>query len=273
MVALIDGDILAYRYAYAFQTDTDWGDVQSRGVDLAGAKQELDAFVSWVQAKTATEDALIALSDLWNFRLKVTKTYKANRQKTERPELIDKLKQHMMRTHETAIHQWLEADDVIGIYMTTHPGEFICCTIDKDLKQIPGEHFNWNHDKRFRVTLEEADAFFYRQIISGDPTDGYGGCPGYGEGKAEEIVREPTRLVPYQYVFKKGSRKGESETRYEKVKTESIWEAIVSRYEEKGLTEADALITARLARILRCGEYDFDREEVKLWSPTQPCCC
>ena len=36
---------------------------------------------------------------------------------------------------------------------------------------------------------------------------------------------------------------------------------------EKGLTEADALVNARLARILTADDYDFDKKQPKLWSP------
>ena len=37
--------------------------------------------------------------------------------------------------------------------------------------------------------------------------------------------------------------------------------------EKQGLTEEDALLQARVARILRDGEYDYNKEEVVLWKP------
>ena len=38
-------------------------------------------------------------------------------------------------------------------------------------------------------------------------------------------------------------------------------------HEGKGLTEYDALMTARLARILRSGDYNVLNHKVTLWSP------
>lgn len=267
MIALIDGDILAYRFSYAFQEDYDWQDCTSTVLDLDGAKRELDIFVKDLLEKTNTSNAVIALSDWRNFRLKLTKTYKENRADIERPKLLDDLKVYMREEYDAMSADWLEADDYIGIWVTAWPDTYICCSLDKDLDQIPGQHYNWNHDKLYTVTEEEADAFFYQQALSGDPTDGFGGCPGYGPTKAKKLVANPTLLVPYEYEFQKGKRKGQTETRYEEVETDSVWAAIINRYNTKGLSEKDALLTARLARILRAGEYDWATNEVKLWTP------
>jgi DNA polymerase-1 len=42
----------------------------------------------------------------------------------------------------------------------------------------------------------------------------------------------------------------------------------VETFEEKGMTEDDALVNARLAKILTADDYDFQRKEPKLWSPS-----
>ena len=46
------------------------------------------------------------------------------------------------------------------------------------------------------------------------------------------------------------------------------WKAVVEAFKEKDLTEEDALVNARLARILTADDYDFERKEPKLWSPS-----
>jgi hypothetical protein len=43
------------------------------------------------------------------------------------------------------------------------------------------------------------------------------------------------------------------------------WDTVVEAYEKAGLTEDDALVTARLARILRA--EDYDGVNIKLWEP------
>ena len=45
------------------------------------------------------------------------------------------------------------------------------------------------------------------------------------------------------------------------------WKAVVETFEEKGLTEEDALINARLARILTTSDYDQGKKEQILWQP------
>lgn len=133
----------------------------------------------------------------------------------------------------------LEADDVMGILMTKYPGKYILASIDKDLRQIPGQHYNWDKDEFKEVSLDEGNLFFYTQILTGDPTDGYSGCPNIGPKRAERILAS----------------------------AKDVWKAIVKTYEAKGLTEWDAIVTARVARILRASDYNFKTGKIRLWKP------
>ena len=45
-----------------------------------------------------------------------------------------------------------------------------------------------------------------------------------------------------------------------------MWEAVVKRYEMMKLDKKFALLQARLARIIRANEYNFERER-PLWQP------
>jgi len=74
------------------------------------------------------------------------------------------------------------------------------------------------------------------QTLMGDSTDNYKGCPKVGLKTAEKILAE-----------------------------NSTWETVVAAFEKAGLSEEDALENARLARILRDGEYNNETGEVKLW--------
>ena len=40
----------------------------------------------------------------------------------------------------------------------------------------------------------------------------------------------------------------------------------MAAFEKKGLTESDALVQARVARILRASDYDFAAKKPILWS-------
>ena len=46
------------------------------------------------------------------------------------------------------------------------------------------------------------------------------------------------------------------------------WTTVVKAFTDKGLTEDDALLNARLARILTIDDYDTKRQEPILWTPT-----
>ena len=81
------------------------------------------------------------------------------------------------------------------------------------------------------------------QVLTGDATDGYPGLPGLGPVGAEKVLLGRDLLDELK-----------------------CWEAIVAAYVKKGLTEADALVQARMARILRAEDYSAYKG-VKLWEP------
>jgi len=238
---LIDGDILLYRFAHSNEYSVSWGEgVDSRIVNADEAQFDCAMFIQRMEEKLGTDDTVIIFSGKNNFRYSVLPSYKHNRVGLVKPELYSILKEYLIRNHTTKEKETLEGDDVMGILATRWPGHFIIATIDKDLQQIPGKHFNWNTDKQYTVTEEDANRYFYRQILTGDSCDGYTGIPGCGPKKAEKI------LAGYE-----GSE----------------WGAILGAYEAAGLTETDALQQARVARILRASDYDFKKKEIILWQP------
>ena len=114
----------------------------------------------------------------------------------------------------------LEADDSLGIYATANPG--CCISPDKDMRQIPGLLYDLKNDP-ITITPEEGHKWHFIQTLAGDQTDGYAGVPGYGVKTSSKLFEE------------KGY----------------YWETIVHAFESKGLTETDALLNARLAKILK----------------------
>ena len=193
----------------------------------------------------------VCLGSSKNFRKKLQPEYKHFRKKTKKPKLRFDLVQYVSMNYNVISWDTLEADDVMGI-MSTGPllkklGTPVIISIDKDMKQIPGYLFNPNKDTKIKeVTNEEADYFFYLQILMGDPADGYKGIPGVGSKKGEAILENAGGM---------GTENG------------VLWGAVLDAYLEKGMTEEDALLNARMARILRWEDYDYDRKEIRLWSP------
>ena len=74
--------------------------------------------------------------------------------------------------------------DALGIYATKFPGNIIVSP-DKDMKQIPGQLYNF--DDVFTITPEQGAKWHLLQTMAGDNTDGYSGVPTIGVKRAEKI--------------------------------------------------------------------------------------
>lgn len=127
-----------------------------------------------------------------------------------------------------------------------HDLRYIIATIDKDLDQIPGWHYNYLKQVHYVQSAADARAFFFQQCLSGDATDGIPGCWKIGETKAIAFL---------------GKWSGHSDG--------AIWEAIVREYAYSqkvagcpyvgGDPAAVALETARLVYL--------QQKEGELWNP------
>ena len=245
-VALIDADIVAYQFAAAAQKVYQW-DTDTRSVDITRSDEDIIrdtvAYLESIVETIKADDMIICLSDpKWNWRKKVLPSYKGNRQ-GPKPEKLMWLKDYLAKEYRSFIRSTLEADDVMGI-LSTHPtlvpGEKVIVSTDKDMKTIPGWLFNPDKDKTPRlIDADEADWWHLYQTLTGDTTDGYKGLPGIGDAKARKILDT----------------------------TGPRWAAVLDAYLAKGLTEEDALVQARVARICRAEDYDFRKREVILWTP------
>ena len=61
-------------------------------------------------------------------------------------------------------------------------------SIDKDLLQIPGRHYNWVSGEHVTVSARDGHLALGRQILSGDPTDNVPGLKGVGPVKAAKYL-------------------------------------------------------------------------------------
>lgn len=253
--ALIDGDVFAYRIAAAHETAIVLPDGRAvLDADLGEAKEALDDLLTSFRDRLAAKKVLVALSVPRCFRYDVLPSYKGNRKTVRKPILLSGLKQHLTDQWGAKTKPKLEADDILGIWATSPQlkGKKVVVTIDKDLKQIPG--WNWNpfaDETPVLIDEHRADYWHLRQALMGDVTDGYKGCPGIGPKKTDAILETmPRGPVDPEMTW-----------------VEWAWSLVVSAYQSKGLTEADALQQARVARICRATDYDFDKQEAILWTP------
>ena len=249
---LIDGDTLIFEACAAHEYEAQWdywlwtlhGDFE---ITVNHFKDTLAAIVKGLKA----DRTIIALSDEKRWRPQVMPMYKANRKKTRKPVTYLPLREWCRETHEVFQRPTLEGDDVLGI-LATHPslikGEKIVVSIDKDMKTIPGLHLNYSEARGsddyesfvVRRAVEDADWFHMFQTLTGDKTDGYPGCPGIGPVNAEKLLAGPSQ---------------------------TWWPTVIAAYAKKGLGEEVALQNARVARICRHTDYDYEKKEVIPWTP------
>jgi len=235
MKLLIDADFIVYKACAAAESEVDFGDdvilVTSNFSDaLSATNRELTK----IKNKLGSFSSMILFfSDSINFRKKILPAYKGHRNR-KKPcgykRVINKLKTE----YKVIIKPTLEADDSMGIYATKYPGNIIVSP-DKDMKQIPGRLYNF--DETFTITSEEGNKWHLIQTLAGDQTDGYGGVSGIGVKRAVSLFED----------------KGYS------------WKTVIEAFDND--TE-EALVNARLARILTVDDYDFKRKQPILWSPS-----
>lgn len=248
MRLLIDGDILAYKACMLKEVAVDWGDDLWT---LHCYENEVRAYILdellALKQDTGADRYTIFLSSDHNFRKIVDPTYKSNRANVRKPICLRSVKQWMIVELDAVVYANVEADDAIGIEATKYDDTAIV-SIDKDLRTIPCQLWNEKEKVFQTITEEAADYNFITQALTGDTTDGYGGCPKVGPKTAEKILHPP---------------KGTERT------LEWMWDQTIAAYFKAGLGPEYALSQARLARILRDGEYDEKTSQPILWTPPE----
>ena len=237
MKILCDADFIVYKACAAAETEVDFGNdvilVTSSFRDAYSAtKRELTK----LQNKLGSfSDIILFFSDSVNFRKKILPEYKGHRNR-KKPCGYKRVINALKDEYKVIIKPTLEADDSMGIYSTKYPGNIIASP-DKDMRQIPGQLYNF--DETFTIEPNAGATWHLIQCLSGDQTDGYGGVPGIGVKRAATLF----------------DKEGYS------------WKTAVKAFTDKGLTEEDALLNARLAKILTIDDYDTEKQEVILWTP------
>jgi 5'-3' exonuclease len=180
MKVLIDADIVAWRAA-AGQDDNDLFEVSSRADFI------LNTLLDELEAKEYT----LYLSGRDNFRYSIFPEYKAHRYNKPRPKWEAAVKQYLVDQWQAETINGIEADDALGIEQSkAKKDSTIIATIDKDLLQIAGWHYNFVKKEKYYVSPEEADRYFWYQLLVGDHTDGIKGASGIGKIKAERIIAD-----------------------------------------------------------------------------------
>jgi DNA polymerase-1 len=255
---LVDGDALAYRLAAANEEETEWAPGElTLSTSLPKVFEGVEAHLKSWQERFGGANVRVALSDTpWTFRMDVYKPYKAHRKEVRKPLGLKRVREYLIEKHNGVVLPGLEADDLMGLWMTDprkHKDDGIIVSWDKDMRAVPGRFWVPGTDDVETRDETEANLMWMAQALSGDAADGYPGCRNVGVVRAKRIV--DASIPPKDCVAPTA--------------LDAMWAAVVREYEKKGQTEEDALTNARLARILRHGDYDLKEKKVRLWTPPQ----
>lgn len=256
---LIDGDILAYRaaaatdgrqYILSYSLDdqkiTTYFKYKKEAVTLQKSLEEegeaKDITLDLEHDPDPFEDALKVLKDMMknlecnlethigtlgnikvylsiggSFRSSVCDIYKENRKDVRKPEHLKALKDYMLSEGAECREGELEADDLLAI--NQEAGSSVICSIDKDLLQVPGYHYNFIKDELVYVSKLEGCKNLFSQALTGDTADGITGLKGVGPVTAKktlaaccsasEMYSEVLQLYQKKWPKKEGASKDE----------------------------------------------------------------
>lgn len=248
LTAFIDADILLYRAVSFCDDEFDGEEMKDWRQAMHFFDKLLNKWLKEVEKSIHLDDYALVVSKGKTFRYGLYPDYKGNRKDIKPHPAFFDLKNEVMELQAAVWEEDMEADDYIGIRVTEDPKNRIAVSADKDFATIPCQLFvPASHGKakgsHFKFTEDEANLNWLRQAMTGDTIDNYKGIPGVGKVKAEKILPKPEPLSV-------------------------MWPKVEAAFLNAKMSKEDALCMARLARILRAGDYDFETKEVKLWEPS-----
>ena len=198
MISLVDGDSISFILGW----------VHKEHQNVEEMHQSIDAFLDNIFTLTGADmyyGALAGDTKCFRYDTYKVKPYKGNRPEIQehmefwRPVVTDYLKDKWkFDAHKTPVYPQLgsflslEADDLIAtaaMSLKEQSLEFVICGVDKDLKQIPGLHFNYRSNEFCTVDEHQARYNHFILMLEGDDSDGIAGIPGFGPKKAQEKLK------------------------------------------------------------------------------------
>jgi 5'-3' exonuclease len=213
-IAIIDGDVLCYqackpRWEKKARVTNGMSfislDDEGKRIPLEWTKEEDQQYLeeSWENLKSDLrflldliycDKYLMAVKGSNNFRNKLYPEYKLNRHADpNKQNAFVPVLRRLAAAEDLAVEATnFEADDLMRIWATQAieaGDDYVICSIDKDLKCIPGKHYLMHKKELITISEEQAIRHYYEQLLKGDPTDNIPGVPRVGEVKAERILK------------------------------------------------------------------------------------
>lgn len=225
MIALIDGDVLCYhacksRWVKTKQTveNTDIVHLDSTtgkrlAVEYTQEEDQEYMMQSWsefgkqlaeILENTFATTYLMAVKSSTNFRDDMYQDYKKQRKDHASPNVfVPVLRQLAIKDGLAIPAIGREADDLLRIWaeQAIAAGDpYVICSVDKDLKCIPGPYYDMKKRAITHTDALEAARHYHEQLLKGDPTDNIPGVIGIGNIKAANLLKDSTTIEEFQEV-------------------------------------------------------------------------
>jgi 5'-3' exonuclease len=230
-IAIIDGDVVVHRACYnrtaGLITDCEitGSKLPPRQLDENGepifTEEEdrlyletcytnLKRMLDKIQERLWCDTRVVYIKGIGNFRDDLFPGYKGHR-KSKTPNKFLPMLRQLLELEGLAIPaHGREADDLIRIKAEECRAageEFVICSIDKDLKCIPGKHYYIHKDEEETITEEYAMRFYYEQLLQGDPVDAIQGIPKIGPKTAQKLLVGCESEEEFQFVVQEQYQK------------------------------------------------------------------
>jgi DNA polymerase-1 len=156
---------------------------------LSHALANVKSVMRGIMENTRCTNHKIYLSKGKCFRDKIAtmKEYKGNRKDAPKPFHYDAIRKYLIENYGAVEYNSIEADDALALAMNDRT---ILCSIDKDLLQVSGHHYNWVLNQKILITPEVGKKKLALQAITGDSTDNIPGVKGIGIVKARKALAD-----------------------------------------------------------------------------------
>ena len=244
MTLLIDADWLIYNSCCACEEDTRWTEhehtLHSDERDIMNMiDNRIDVYKTIAGEK---HDIVMCFTSYPTFRHEIFPEYKIHRIGKRKPLALRSVINNCKKIYDCVSYPNLEGDDVLGLLATN--GQYknpIIVSVDKDMRTIPCKLIAAEEVEH--ITEKKANRHWFEMSIAGDSTDGIVGVKGTGMVTASKLLADTPDTI------------------------DALWSKVAETYTKKGYSLADAILNARLTRILREGDYNYSTGEVKLWNP------
>ncbi len=168
---IIDADSIVYRCGFAAEFE-----------ELSHALHNVDTTLNSICTRLKCFNTEVYLKGEGNFRDEIKtlteKVYKGTRT-ARKPLYYDEIREHMQRKHGAVLVNGMEADDKCSIRLWESDESVCLVSLDKDLDNTPGWHYNFVNPKKdlYYVDIHTANRNFLCQMLEGDRVDNISGLP------------------------------------------------------------------------------------------------